>query len=183
MLGSHIIRYGVGYNRLRGGGLFSFSAISPNVSPIGNIAEVNVPARIRRRIRHLDVGQTIFLLARREIPARRWCPLNYPVDNVTLGNGQGCDTEIPAFNAPCSGTPPDNRIGLYLGDSWKLRPNLNVTYGVRYVRDTGRPIAIFPASRAIRRLTQRRAARLSQSSKAAESQFRAATGNCLGSAQ
>ena len=73
------------------------------------------------------------------------CPLNYPVDNVTLGNGEECDTEIPAFNAPCSGTPPDNRIGLYVGDSWKIKPNLNVTYGLRYVRDTGRTDSDLPA--------------------------------------
>ncbi|MGH9762840.1 MAG: TonB-dependent receptor, partial [Blastocatellia bacterium] len=33
---------------------------------------------------------------------------------------------------------PDNRLGIYLGDSWKVKPNLTLTYGVRYVRDTGR---------------------------------------------
>ena len=71
-------------------------------------------------------------------------PLNYPVDNVTLGNGNNCDTEIPAFNAPCSGTPPDNRLGLYVGDSWKVKPNLMVTYGLRYVRDTGRTDSDLP---------------------------------------
>src|SRR4029077_8850463 len=64
--------------------------------------------------------------------------------NVTLGNGNNCDTEIPAFNAPCSGTPPDNRLGLYVGDSWKVKPNLMVTYGLRYVRDTGRTDSDLP---------------------------------------
>ena len=33
---------------------------------------------------------------------------------------------------------PDNRLGVYIGDSWKIKPNLTLTYGLRYVRDTGR---------------------------------------------
>ncbi|MGC2723475.1 MAG: carboxypeptidase regulatory-like domain-containing protein, partial [Candidatus Acidiferrales bacterium] len=132
VLGSHILRYGVAYNRLRGGGLFSFSAFTPNVSPIGSTDEINNAA----------AGTLICPGG----PAMQGaaCPLNYPVDNVTLGNGQECDTEIPAFNAPCSGTPVDNRIGLYVGDSWKLKPNLNITYGLRYVRDTGRSDSDLP---------------------------------------
>lgn len=131
LLGSHILRYGVSYNRLRGGGLFSFSAITANVSPIGSTQEI------------ANAANGPFTCPG-GFPAAS-CPLNYPVDNVTLGNGEECDTEIPAFNAPCSGTPPDNRIGLYVGDSWKVKPNLNVTYGVRYVRDTGRTDSDLPA--------------------------------------
>jgi hypothetical protein len=132
LLGSHILRYGVSYNRLRGGGLFSFSAITPNVSPIGNSDEIAAAA----------TGP--FTCPGGPAMQGAACPLNYPVDNVTLGNGEECDTEIPAFNAPCSGTPPDNRIGLYVGDSWKIKPNLNITYGLRYVRDTGRTDSDLP---------------------------------------
>jgi hypothetical protein len=33
---------------------------------------------------------------------------------------------------------PDNRIEWYLGDNWKFKPNLTLTYGVRYLHDTGR---------------------------------------------
>ena len=132
LLGSHILRYGVSYNRLRGGGLFSFSAITPNVSPIGSSDEVAAAA-----------GGPFICPGGSALQGAA-CPLNYPVDNVTLGNGEECDTEIPAFNAPCSGTPPDNRIGLYVGDSWKIKPNLNITYGLRYVRDTGRTDSDLP---------------------------------------
>ena len=135
LLGSHILRYGVSFNRLRGGGLFSFSAITPNVSPNGSASEVanavNGP-----------FNSTNSICA--PSPDGSGCPLNYPVDNVTLGNGQECDTEIPAFNAPCSGTPPDNRLGLYIGDSWKVKSNLTVTYGVRYSRDTNRSDSDLP---------------------------------------
>src|ERR1700733_2664235 len=132
LLGSHILRYGVSYNRLRGGGLFSFSAITPNVLPIGSSDEVAAAA------------SGPFTCPGGPAMQGAACPLNYPVDNVTLGNGEECDTEIPAFNAPCSGTPPDNRIGLYVGDSWKIKPNLNITYGLRYVRDTGRTDSDLP---------------------------------------
>ena len=132
LLGSHILRYGVSYNRLRGGGLFSFSAITPNVTPIGSSLEV------------ANAAAGPFTCPGGLPMQGAACPLNYPVDNVTLGNGEECDTEIPAFNAPCSGTPPDNRIGLYVGDSWKIKPNLNITYGVRYVRDTGRTDSDLP---------------------------------------
>ena len=131
LLGTHILRYGVSYNRLRGGGLFSFSAITPNVSPIGSTTEIANAASGPFACPGGITGSS--------------CPLNYPVDNVTLGNGEECDTEIPAFNAPCSGTPPDNRIGLYVGDSWKVKPNFTLTYGVRYVRDTGRSDSDLPA--------------------------------------
>ena len=125
---SHILRYGAAYNRLRGGGLFSFSEITPNVSPIGSSLEVAAAAAL---------------------PGGAGNPLNYPLDNVTLGNGEACDTEIPAFNEPCSGAPPDNRFGAYIGDSWKLKPNLTLTYGVRYVRDTGRADNDLPALPAV----------------------------------
>ena len=137
LLGSHILRYGVSYNRLRGGGLFSFSAITPNVTPNGTSDEVAAAA------------SGPFACPGGPLLQGSACPLNYPVDNVTLGNGEECDTEIPAFGAPCSGTPPDNRIGLYVGDSWKLRPNLSITYGVRYVRDTGRSDSDLPALPAV----------------------------------
>ncbi len=138
LLGAHILRYGVSYNRLRGGGLFSFSAITANVSPIGSTTEINNAGNPAIGIFTCPGGITLAS-----------CPLNYPVDNVTLGNGQRCDTEIPAFNAPCSGTPPDNRIGLYVGDNWKVKPNLNMTYGLRYVRDTGRSDSDLPALSAV----------------------------------
>jgi hypothetical protein len=129
--GSHILRYGASFNRLRGSGLFSSSAITPNVSPSGSAAEVS---------------------AARGFLGGAGNPLNYRVDKVTLGNGEGCDTEIPAFNAPCSGTPPDNRLGLYVGDSWKVKPNFTVTYGLRYVRDTGRADSDLPALPALNAL-------------------------------
>src|SRR5581483_5736805 len=64
-------------------------------------------------------------------------PANYPVEFVIFGNGQGAFTEKAGFGKP-AGALGDNRIELYVGDGWKVRPNLTVSYGLRYVRDTGR---------------------------------------------
>jgi Carboxypeptidase regulatory-like domain len=134
LLGSHIIRYGVAYNRLRGGGFAEFSAITANVSPIGSAAEI---------LNASDPTIGIFTCPGGITGGS--CALNYPVDNALVGNGLGCESEIPAFKEACGGAPPDNRIGLYLGDSWKIKPNLTVTYGLRYSRDSGRSDSDLPA--------------------------------------
>ena len=115
---SHIFRYGVGFNHIVGGGFASFLGTAPavgaNVSDCGASC-VNGP-----------------------FPGGASNPLNYPANNVTLGNGQGFPSEFPAFGFPAGRLGPDNRFSWYIGDSWKVKPNLTVNYGLRYVRDTGR---------------------------------------------
>src|SRR5205823_8715138 len=64
-------------------------------------------------------------------------PLNYPVRSIVLGNGLGCLTENSAFDSRCGGIA-DTRLHAYLGDTWKVRSNLNVTLALQYVRDSGR---------------------------------------------
>ncbi len=71
-------------------------------------------------------------------------PLNYPVDSITLGNGSSCLSEKSGFGSPC-GAFSDTRIQAYAGDTWKFHPNLTVTIGVQYVRDTGRSDSDLPA--------------------------------------
>jgi hypothetical protein len=134
LLGAHIIRYGIAYNYLRGGGFADFSAITANVTPIGSAAEISNANDPTIGMFTCPGGITFAS-----------CPLNYPVDNVTLGNGLGCESEIPAFGEACGGSPTDNRLGVYVGDSWKLKPNLTMTYGLRYSRDTGRTDSDLPA--------------------------------------
>lgn len=76
-------------------------------------------------------------------------PLNYPVLLVIMGNGQGFSSEKPAFGLPGGGLGPDNRLQVYFGDSWKIRPNLTLSYGLRYVHDTGRTdsdLGVMPCS-------------------------------------
>ncbi|MGB6250153.1 MAG: carboxypeptidase-like regulatory domain-containing protein [Terriglobales bacterium] len=116
-VGKHILRYGGGLNHIFGGGFASFLALGPAVS--ANVGDC-VPSPT--------------------LPFPNGCnnPLNYPANTVQLGNGQGYDSEIPAFGFPAGGSGPDNRLSFYFGDAWKIRPGLTLTYGLRYVRDTGR---------------------------------------------
>lgn len=114
--GAHILRYGGGFNHLLGGGTASFLGIAPAVS-----AQVT------------DCTGICLTL-----PGGASNPLNYPANTVQLGNGIGYSSELPSFGLPAGRLGPDNRISLYIGDAWKVKPNFTVTYGLRYVRDTGR---------------------------------------------
>jgi hypothetical protein len=58
--------------------------------------------------------------------------------DAIIGNGQGFSTTQAALGFPAGGLGPDNRTALYLGDSWKIRPNLTLAPGLRWERDTGR---------------------------------------------
>ncbi len=119
--GNHILRFGVGFNRIEGGGFAEFLGLAP---------EANAPSNAT------PVGTFAGGAAN---------PLNYPALNVTLGNGQGFSSEKAAFGLPGGGLGPDNRFSLYVGDSWKLKPNFTLTAGLRYVRDTGRTDSDVPA--------------------------------------
>jgi hypothetical protein len=122
---SHILRYGAGVNRILGGGFASFFGIQPAVrgafSPASEAAAAAGP-----------------------FAGGASNPLNYNLTRITLGNGEGCFTEIAQFGQPCGGQF-DTRIQFYAGDNWKVKQNLTVTYGVRYNRDTGRSDSDLPA--------------------------------------
>ena len=124
-LHSHTLRYGVSYNHLQGGGFAGFYSIAPGVNSDTSSASQAFAA----------AGP---------FPGGASNPLNYPVDSITLGNGQGFSTEKQSFGFPAGGLGPDNRIGAYIGDNWKVRRNITLTGGVRYVRDTGRTDADLP---------------------------------------
>jgi len=116
---SHIFRYGVGFNHLQGGGFAKFFGIAP------------------------AVGSSVL-----DCQGTAGCnvadPATYPVIDVLMGNGQGFASEKPSFGFPAGGLGPDNRFAWYFGDSWKLKPNLTLSYGIRYVRDTGRTDSDLP---------------------------------------
>ena len=118
-LSSHTIRYGVGVNRILGGGFASFFGIAPavraSVSPAHDAFANGDPFG----------------------PGGDTNPLNWPVHRIDVGNGEGCFTEIAEFGQKCGGQF-DTRFQAYLGDTWKIKPNLTFLYGVRYNRDTGR---------------------------------------------
>ncbi|MGA8314153.1 MAG: hypothetical protein WB755_29280, partial [Terriglobales bacterium] len=112
--GNHLLRFGVGYNRIQGGGFAEFLGLAPAVGSPSTAIPFNI------------------------FPGGAANPLNYPVTNVTLGNGQGFSSEKASFGFPGGGLGPDNRFSWYVGDSWKVHPNFTLTVGLRYVRDTGR---------------------------------------------
>jgi Carboxypeptidase regulatory-like domain len=105
VMGSHIIRYGVTYDRIVGGGLAAFSTFP-------------------------QVGTTSF--------GTSPDPTSYPADFVGLGNGTGFSTAEGSFGFPAGKLGPDNRLQAYVGDGWKIKPRITLTYGLHYVRDTGR---------------------------------------------
>lgn len=120
--GAHNLRYGVGFNRLLGGGLASFFGLAPEVS----INSSTAPAD----------------------PALAGDPTQYTTHLVDLGNGQGFFSEKPAFGLPAGGQS-DWRFNAYIADSWHVMPRLTLSAGLRYTRDTLRAnqdLGVIPCS-------------------------------------
>jgi len=115
-INKHILRFGFGLNYLWGGGFASYAKLAPAVGA-----------------NQTDCNSTCLTS-----PGGAANPLNYSAETVVLGNGVGFDTEIARFGLPAGGTGADYRTSFYFGDAWQAMPNLTVTYGLRYVRDTFR---------------------------------------------
>lgn len=64
-------------------------------------------------------------------------PLNYPLQIITFGNGLGWFSELPGLGHT-HGATNARRFAFYVGDTWKVKPNLTVNLALRYDRDTGR---------------------------------------------
>jgi len=125
--GKHILRFGVGVNRILGGGFASFIALGPEtLTAVNGNATFGLPTT--------GAGYQC------TDPTGASCPTNpgaYPFIEAVFGNGQGYFTEKPQFNAPAGGQG-DTRFEAYAGDSWKIKPNFTLLYGLKYGRDTGR---------------------------------------------
>ena len=107
---NHIIRYGAAFNHLQGGGLAAFFTFP-------QVGTSDLPTLAGSAA--LD-------------------PTAYPSDWVFLGNGIGFSTAKASFGFPGGGLGPDNRFETYFGDAWKIWPRFTLSYGLHYVRDTGR---------------------------------------------
>ncbi len=117
--GSHVIRYGVSFNHIQGFTFGAYLKYGPQIVSTVSTAEVAAAA----------TGP---------FAGGASNPMNYPADSITISNALGYFTTPPALGFPSGGLGPDNRLLLYLGDSWKIKPNFNLTYGLRWDRDTGR---------------------------------------------
>lgn len=119
--GRHNVRYGGEFNRLLGGGLASFFGLAPQAYLYQNT---------------LTAGGDMTN------------PLDYSFRYLYVGNGQGFFSEKPGFGYPAGGQQ-DYRIAFYLTDAWKVRPDLTLTAGIRYNRDTERAnqdLGVIPCS-------------------------------------
>jgi len=125
-LGNHLFRYGLSFNHIQGGGFAGFFKNAPEVIDSNGAAEQAFAA-----------GDPFG-------PGGAANPLNYPVELVIASNGQGYSTEKKALGFPFGGLGPDNRLGLYLGDTWAVKPNFHLIVAARYVRDSGRTDSDLP---------------------------------------
>ncbi len=123
---SHTLRYGVSFNHVQGGGFASFYGTAPRVSFSTSAANCG------------STGKESCLDFANSRPGGSANPLNWDMSRLRVGNGQGFSALQAALGFPAGSLGPDNRLGLYVGDSWKITPNLTLSLGLRYNRDTGR---------------------------------------------
>lgn len=138
---SHTFRYGFSFNHIQGGGFASFYGSAPRVSWTNNAANQNFASDSCDPSQTYDPSNGLTPC----FAGGASNPLNYPTQRVRWGNGQGFNTENPALGFPAGGLGPDNRLGLYIGDTWKVKPNFTLSLGLRYDRDTGRTDSDLPA--------------------------------------
>lgn len=122
--GPHIIRFGLTFNRIVGGGFVPIQRLAPFLST--------------------NVGASEESFAQNgPFPGGDTNPLNYPVEFVQASNGLGYLTTFPGLGLP-AGSINFQRFAAYLGASSRWKRNLTLTYGVRYAREPGRTDSTFP---------------------------------------
>ena len=124
-LGRHIIRYGFDFNHIPSLAFASVCRLAPCL-----FTNVGASEEAFAQAGPFQGGEAN--------------PLNYPVEFVTVSNGLGYYSPKPGLGMPAGAFFP-NRLGLYVADSWKWKKNVTLSYGLRYVRETGRTNSDYPA--------------------------------------
>ena len=124
---NHAIRFGAAIHRITQGDYFAPGGFGPSVTSSNGFDTINA----------INSNPALTSLIAGDPRGAADNPLNYPVGTFTIFNGLGNFSENSAFNRSTGGHF-DTRIEGYLGDTFNLFPNLNISFGVNYVHDTGR---------------------------------------------
>jgi len=136
VMGHHIVRFGASWNRIQAGHFAPLYGTTPSVFGNGTI----YPGCAGANMANCPLGPD---------GTTNSNPLDYEMVQAIITNGQGFSTEKSALGFPAGGVGPDNRIAVYIGDSWKVHPGLTLTPGLSWVRDTWRTDSDLPAIAAI----------------------------------
>jgi hypothetical protein len=123
----HSLRFGVAVHRIAQGDYYAPGIFGPSVTSsdgVDTIAAVNG-------------NPSLLPIFPGDLRGAADNPLNYPVGTLTIFNGLGNFSENSSFNRSTGGHF-DTRFEGYVGDTFNVIPNLNVSIGVNYVLDTGR---------------------------------------------
>jgi hypothetical protein len=112
--GKHTIQFGVAYNRIDEAGFASFFGLGPRLRANFRSGVATVPFNAK------GAGD----------------PLNYKFNSAFIGNGLGYGSETPVLGLPFGGFI-NNRLGIYLHDTWRVTHTLTLNGGLRYDLDTG----------------------------------------------
>lgn len=118
-LGAHTFKFGGEMNRILGGGFADF--YGPSL--------------------YTDLSVANLLPNCNDVSGAAPCPNDpvrgYSASLYVIGNGNGYFSERPGFGLPGGGAF-SWRFASYIGDTWKARPDLTITAGVRWSVDTDR---------------------------------------------
>ena len=124
---NHTIRFGGAVHRIAQGDFYAPGNFGPSVTSSNGLDVINA----------INGNPSLVPLYPGDPRGAADNPLNYPVGTITIFNGLGNFSENSAFNRSTGGHF-DTRLEGYIGDTFNLFPNLNISLGINYVRDTGR---------------------------------------------
>lgn len=125
--GVHTFRFGGAVHRITQGDFYSPGLVGPSVTSSNSLAVIQA----------INSNPNLLPIVPDDPRGAADNPLNYPVGTFTIYNGLGNFSENSVFNR-ATGGHLDTRIEGYIADKFNVLPNLNVTVGVNYVRDSGR---------------------------------------------